>query len=360
MIPKRETIFLVDDNKTNLVLGKEALDGAYNVYTFNSGARLLNMLEKIMPDLILLDVKMPEMDGYEVINILKSNAQTARIPVIFLTALSSEETELKGLSLGAIDYITKPFSPTLLLKRIEVHLLVEAQRLELMHYNNNLEKMVEEKTEAVVELKNVILRTMAEIVGYRDEVTGGHIDRIQRYIKTLLVAMRKYKVYKEEVVMYDEYLVLQSSALHDVGKISIRDSILFKKGKLTPHEYDQMKAHTIFGENLILRIKQNTTDNNFLEYARVFAISHHERWDGSGYPKGLKGYDIPLLGRLMAIADVYDALVSDRPYKSALPHEEAAKNIIDGRGSYFDPALVDLFIEVSREFEIIATMSTYP
>jgi len=357
----RKTIFLVDDDMTNLTIGKKALSGIYNVFTLNSGAVLLEMLENLQPDLILLDVNMPEMDGHEAIQLVKANKNTAHIPVIFLTALSDEAMELKGLSLGAIDYITKPFSAPLLLKRLEVHLLVEAQKRELvtqkrelLFFNNNLTQMVEEKTETVVELKNAILSTMAELVEYRDEITGGHIIRTQRYIKALMDAMREVGAYSTEVEGLDEDLVLQSCQLHDVGKIAVKDAVLNKPGKLTPEEFDSIKAHTTFGEKVINQLKEKTMDSDFLEYAKIFAVSHHERWDGSGYPNKLKGEEIPLLGRIMAIGDVYDALVEPRPYKDAFSHEKAVQIILEGRGGHFDPVLTDVFKKINHVFEKIA------
>jgi len=358
---ERKTIFLVDDEVTNLAIGKNALAGVYNVFTLNSGAVLLEMLENVIPHLILLDVNMPEMDGYEVIKKLKANEKTKGIPVIFLTAMNNEEVEIEGLTLGAIDYITKPFSPPLLLKRIEVHLLVEqqkqelqSQKRELLLFNNNLTQMVEEKTRTVVELKNALLSTMAELVEYRDEITGGHIERTQNYIKVLIDALKAHKIYENETAKLDENLILQSSQLHDVGKIAVRDSILFKPGKLEPEEFEEMKKHTTFGEKVILSLKEKTVDSDFLEYARIFAVTHHERWDGSGYPNGLKAEAIPFLGRVMAIADVYDALVASRPYKNAMPHEKAVSIIMEGKGNHFDPVLIDLFEQIHPKFEQIA------
>ena len=354
MDSKRKTIFLVDDAITNLTIGKKALAPYYNVFTLNSGAVMFEMLENITPELILLDVNMPEMDGYEAIKILKAREKTSHIPVIFLTANNNEAMELQGFSLGAIDYITKPFSAPLLLKRIEVHLLVETQKNALLHFNKNLTRMVEEKTKTVVELKNAILTSMAELVEYRDGITGSHVVRTQRYIKALMDAMKSNSVYESEVSAMDEELVLQSCQLHDVGKIAIKDSILLKSDKLTPEEFEEIISHTTFGEKLILNIKEKTTDSDFVEYARIFAISHHERWDGNGYPKGLKGENIPLLGRIMAIGDVYDALVEARPYKEAFSHEEAVRIILEGRGRQFDPALTDLFEKNNHEFKKIA------
>jgi len=356
----RKTIFLVDDDMTNLTIGKKALADSYNVFTLSSGALMLKMLENLQPDLILLDVDMPKMDGHEAIRLLKEG-KYADIPVIFLTALNNEEMELKGLSLGAIDYIAKPFSAPLLLKRIEVHLLVEAQKKELneqkrelLFFNNNLTQMVEEKAGTIIELKNAILSTMAEIVEYRDEITGGHIVRTQRYIKALLDAMKRERVYEKEVSALDEELVLQSCQLHDVGKIAITDLILNKPGKLTPEEYEKIKTHTTYGEKVILQLKAKTRDSDFLEYARIFAVSHHEQWNGSGYPKGLKGEEIPLLGRIMAISDVYDALAETRPYKNAFPHDKAVQIMLAGKGSHFDPVLTDLFEKVHPEFKRIS------
>lgn len=350
----RKTIFLVDDDVTNLTIGKNALSDAYNVFTLNSGARLLKMLEKTMPDLILLDVAMPEMNGYDAIKIIKSKNETADIPIIFLTAKSDGESELEGLSLGAIDYIIKPFSPPLLLKRIEVHLLVESQKKELINYNDNLQEMVKAKTKTVVELQNAILNTMAELVECRDDVTGGHIERTQNYLKVLISALISCGLYEEETSSWDMDIVLQSAQLHDVGKISIEDSILRKPGKLTNEEFEKIKEHTIMGEKIIEKIEKSTTEQTFLKYAKILAGTHHEKWNGGGYHLGLSGENIPLLGRLMAIADVYDALVSERQYKKAFTHEEAVNIILSERGTHFDPVLVDIFHGVSDKFHEIA------
>jgi putative two-component system response regulator len=356
-----KTIFLVDDDLTNLTIGSNALKNNYNVVTLNSGTRLLKMLEKKIPDMILLDVDMPEMNGYEIISYIKKNKAFENIPVIFLTAKSDDKSEFEGLSLGAIDYISKPFSPALLRKRIEVHLLVEAQKLELLtqkkeliKFNENLQEMVNAKTKTVVELQNAILKTMAELVECRDDITGGHVERTQKYLRILINALLEKGMYQEEVSSWDVELILQSAQLHDVGKIVIRDGILRKPGRLTPEEFEQIKVHTTFGEKIIRKIEQSTTQWDFLEQARILASTHHEKWDGSGYPRGLKGEQIPLQGRLMAIVDVYDALVSDRPYKKAFTHEVAANIIIDDKGAHFDPALADLFFSVAGEFSIAA------
>ena len=346
----QKTIFLVDDDVTNLAMGSEALGSLYNIFTMNSGTRLIKMLESHVPDLILLDVEMPRMNGYETIKLLKSGENTKNIPVIFLTAQSDSDSELKGLSLGAIDYIIKPFTPPLLLKRIEVHLLVESQKNQLVNFNNNLQMMVEVKTKTVVELKNAFLRTMAELVECRDGSTGEHIGRTELYMSILLGALENNETFKKEISTWDKELVLQSVQLHDVGKIAITDNILQKPGKLTIEEFEKIKTHVVFGEKVIEKIKRNTTERAFLEQASLFIATHHEKWDGSGYPRGLKGKEIPLQGRLMAIADVYDALTSNRPYKKAFPHEEAVEIITRESGKHFDPELVEAFLGISHKF----------
>jgi len=347
----KKLIILVDDNLANLKIGNNLLEEKYTVATAPSAAKMFNLLKNNTPAIILLDIDMPEMNGYEAIKLLKSKPETKNIPVIFLTAKSESEDELEGLSLGAIDYITKPFNPALLLKRIEIHLLVEGQRKELQYFNENLQKMVEEKTESILDMQNALLKTMAELVECRDDITGGHIERTQRGIKILLEEIKKNGVYQEETKGWDVNLLLQSSQLHDVGKISISDNILKKPGKLTDEEFNEMKKHASFGEEIIEKIETLTKESEFLNYAKIFAASHHEKWDGSGYPRGLKGNSIPLLGRIMAIADVYDALTSVRPYKKAFSHEEAVRIITEAGGTQFDPRLVEVFISAAEHLK---------
>ena len=357
---EKKLVILVDDNPANLRIGKNVLAEKYAVATAPSAEKLFSLLQNNSPDLILLDIDMPEMNGYEAINILKAKNETKDIPVIFLTAKTESDDELTGLTLGAIDYIIKPFQPPLLLKRIEVHLLVEDQKktlekqtAELKYFNDNLQKMVEEKTQSVLELQDALLKTMAEMVECRDDITGGHIERTQTGIKILLNEIEKSGHYKEETKGWDVNLLLQSSQLHDVGKISIGDNILKKPGKLNSKEFEEMKKHVNFGEQIIEKIETMTKESDFLKYAKIFVASHHEKWDGSGYPRGLTGNEIPLLGRIMAIADVYDALVSDRPYKKGFTHEEAVAIIAGGKEKHFDPVLVDLFLGASDEFRKI-------
>jgi putative two-component system response regulator len=294
---------------------------------------------------------------FNTIKILKSKPETKDIPVIFLAAKAESDEELTGLSLGAIDYITKPLRPHLLLKRIEVHLLVETQRrelekkaAELKNFNDNLQKLVEEKTASIIDLQNAMLKTIAELIEYRDGITGSHIERSQKGIKILVEEIMKSGVYSEETKDWNVDLLLQSCQLHDMGKISINDSILKKPGKLDEEEFRNMKKHVTFGTRIIKKIETLAKESDFLRYAKVFAACHHERWDGTGYPLGLKGKEIPLLGRAMAIADVYDALVSVRSYKKAYTHEKKKKIIAKGNGTQFDPALVEIFIRSAEQF----------
>ena len=362
MTTTREKIIMVDDDRTNLTVAKNTLINNYDIITVTSGKKLFGVLEKIKPDIILLDVEMPEMSGYEVIKILKKTVKTASIPVIFLTALINPESEIKGLSLGAVDYIYKPFSQELLLKRIEMNLLLEAQRQELERYSTNLEGMIFEKTRTVYELQNAILKTVAELVESRDNVTGGHIERTQSCLRRLVNLVLESGIYTEELSNWDIELFVMSSQLHDVGKISVKDNILMKSTRLTDEEFSEMKKHAAFGREIIEKIEKNTTENAFLAHAKILAGSHHEKWDGSGYPLGIKGEEIPLQGRLMALVDVYDALTNERPYKKALSHKEAIEIIKLGLGNHFDPVVGEVFVKNENKFtdiEIPANTFSY-
>jgi putative two-component system response regulator len=355
---RRHKIMLVDDNMATLTVGKSMLQDDYEVYAMPSASKLFEVLKHMTPDLILLDVMMPEMDGYETIRRLKSNETLAEIPIIFLTSKIDKDSELEGLSLGAIDYVAKPFAASLLLKRIENHLLLTAQKKELKNYNDNLREMVNKKTEAIIELQNAVLSTVAEMVEFRDNLTGGHVARTQNYLYLLVDKLLKEKIYEEEIRVWDLDFLVPSAQLHDVGKIAISDAILNKPGKLTAAEFEEMKKHVAVGVEVIKRIEKKTSDHAFLRHARVIAGTHHEKWDGSGYPMGLRGQDIPLEGRLMAIADVYDALISVRPYKTPVSAPEAEEIIMGGRGSHFDPLLVDIFGTLAGSFSEIAAFYT--
>ena len=354
---EKDLIIIVDDNPANLRIGKNILSVKYSVATAPSAEKLFSILEGNNPALILLDVSMPNTNGYEIIKILKAKPETKDIPVIFLTSRSESDDELMGLTLGAVDYITRPIPPPLLLKRIELHLLVTEQRKtlemqteELQFFNNNLKRMVDEKTQNILELQNALLKTMAELVEYRDDVTGKHIERTQKGLRILVTEILNSDVYPEESKNWDVEVLVQSCQLHDVGKIYISDNILRKPDKLNVEEFEDMKIHTHIGKQIVEKVEVYAMESEFLKYAKVFAASHHERWDGTGYPHGLKGDEIPLLGRIMTIADVYDALVSVRPYKPAYTHEEAIEIIREGSGSQFDPTLVEIFLRVSDQF----------
>jgi putative two-component system response regulator len=349
----KKKIMFVDDNTTNLAVGKNILQETYDVLTVNSGERALQILEKLLPDLILLDIDMPDMDGIETIKRIKANNAASDVPVIFLTARGDANSELDGLTLGAVDYIHKPFSAPLLLKRIEIHLLMREQNDRLQDYNDNLQKMVEEKTVNIQRLQDTFITTFSELVEFRDENTGGHIVRTQLYLKALAEKMLEKNVYPGEIEAKDIGLLVQSAQLHDVGKINIPDAILNKRGKLTDEEFEIMKRHTTLGKEAIAKIMAKVDENQFLHHAAIMAYSHHERWDGKGYPLGLAGEAIPIQGRLMAIPDVYDALISERPYKPPFSHEKATEIVVAGKGTQFDPLLVDLFQEAALEFEKI-------
>ncbi|MCL2089575.1 MAG: response regulator [Oscillospiraceae bacterium] len=344
MLRERKKIALVDDNITNLNVGKNALIQNYSVYTVPSGEKLFKLLTRVVPDLILLDIEMPEMNGYDVIRLLKSDRETADIPVIFLTARTDSKSEMEGLDLGAADYIFKPFSPPSLNSRIEAHLLVAQQRAELQRYNDNLHILLNEKTKTITELQNIVLKTMVDFIEVRDSATGKHIERTQRYLQILLDTMIEHGCCKKEMASWDINSLVLSSQLHDIGNMSISDDILLKPEQLTEEEHEIMKGHVLYGVEIIKEIEKDTPENDFLYHAKLLAGNHHEKWDGSGYPYGISGEDIPLQGRLMAIVDVYDTLTSERTYKKAISHKEAVNIIKKESGTHFDPQLVDMFL----------------
>jgi len=335
-------IFIVDDNKSNLFSAKTALDGAYKTYALLSAERMFKMAERIIPDLILLDVDMPEMDGFEAMRILKSDERWKAIPVIFLTARNDAEAEVRGFDMGALDFINKPISPPVLIKRIETHL--------------ETDKLIKESQKALRKIHNATISVIADLVETRDETTGGHVERTQIYLELLVNELLRTGVYKDEVSAWDKSILLSSAQLHDVGKIGISDLILNKPGKLTDEEFDIIKRHCDKGELVISQIIERSDNDMSLEHAKRFAAYHHEKWDGTGYPRGLSGEAIPLEGRIMAIADVYDALVSKRPYKEPFSHEQAVEIIQKGSGTHFDPQIVEAFLNVEEDFWLELTL----
>ena len=361
---KRKTIIAVDDDLTCLKAIKSGLLEVYDVYTATSAQKLFDLLKITHPDLILLDISMPGMGGDEVLKELMNDSTLRHVPVIFLTGMGEHELELTCLNLGAIDFITKPCPPELLRKRLEIHLtmreqkakleaqnlLLDEQRQELLNFNINLQRLAWDHSEKVQELQHGILMAMANLVENRDGNTGRHVERTQSGLKIMLGALKDVGLYRDQIDSWNFTQMLWSAQLHDLGKIAIRDNILCKQGKLTDDEFDEIKKHTTMGMQIIDSIAENTSNNDFFQYAKVFAGTHHEWWDGSGYPLGLSEEDIPLEGRLMAIADVYDALTSRRPYKEAISHEEAVQVIMSERGTHFEPLLVDLFVAVANQF----------
>jgi putative two-component system response regulator len=331
-----KTIFVVDDNVTNLAVAKKELEKDYRVFTIDSAMKMFNLLDKVRPDLILLDVEMPQINGYEAMIRLKAE-KDFNIPVIFLTARSDAETELIGFQLGAVDFVTKPFSAPVLLRHIELHL--------------NMDALIKRSTEQLRKTQNAIISVVADLVENRDKVTGHHIERTQIYVDILIRALLERGVYSDVISTWNLDTVIPASQLHDVGKITITDLILNKPGKLTPEEYDIMKTHAAEGERIIDEIINKTGDDSYLAHAKIIAGTHHEKWDGSGYPNGLKGHDIPIQGRIMAIADVYDALRSARPYKKIFSVEESVEIIANDSGTAFDPAMVNVFLEIAPSLE---------
>jgi putative two-component system response regulator len=334
-----KTIFIVDDSDTNLSMAEAVLEDQYTVMTVPSAAKMFSLLEKMTPDLILLDIEMPDMDGFEALQKLKSSNKWSNIPVIFLTGRNDPTVEVHGFQIGAVDFITKPFSAPVLLNRIKTHL--------------DIDEIIRDRTAQLNRLQNNIVAVLADMVENRDKGTGGHIERTSMYIKILIDEMKNYHVYESEIADWDDEKVISSARMHDLGKISITDMIVNKPGKLTEDEYEIIKSHAIEGERIIDKIISRTGEGEFLHNAKLFAGSHHERWDGSGYPRGLKGEEIPLQGRIMAIVDVYDALVSERPYKKAFTDEEAVKIIMDKSGAYYDPKITEVFYKVRDIFKTV-------
>jgi putative two-component system response regulator len=373
---RRSVVLIVDDNPANLLLLGELLEPLYTVRVAKSGAQALEAAVMMpLPSLVLLDVMMPVMDGYEVLQRLRAQPKTAAIPVIFVTAREAFEDEERGLRLGAVDYVTKPINPVVLLARVDTQLQLKQARDALAAHNADLEAEVQRRTRDIEIVQEVCVRALASLGETRDNETGHHIRRTQLYIEVLGRHLEPHPRFARELTPRRLALIVDAAPLHDIGKIGIRDEILLKPGKLTPEEFVVMKTHAVIGGEAIDRAIREVSDYHggalsdllshgrqatgdgpldFLLVAREIATGHHEKWDGSGYPLGLQGDAIPVSARLMALADVFDALISRRVYKAPMPIEEVLRIIQEGRGRHFDPDIVDAFLLCLPQFLDIA------
>ena len=352
----RQTILIVDDTSENLVLMNGLLKDSYQTKIAINGERALQIMASgALPDLILLDVMMPGIDGYETCRRIKRNPRTAKIPVIFLTTKTEIEDEQAGFDAGAVDYIVKPISPPTVLARVKTHLKLKAAADFLEDKNAFLESEIARRTHEVQVIQNVTIVAMASLAETRDNETGNHIRRTQNYVRLLARKLQSHPRFSAELDNETIEMLYKSAPLHDIGKVGIPDRILLKPGKLTAEEFEIMKTHTTLGRDTIL-VAEKLIDapSSFLRLAREIAHYHQEKWDGSGYPEGLQMDQIPISARLMAVADVYDALISRRVYKPPFPHHEAVEIIRKGRGRHFDPDVVDAFMEISEDFVAVA------
>ncbi|KMN34968.1 chemotaxis protein CheY [Chromobacterium sp. LK1] len=354
--PRRQTVLIVDDTPESLTLLYSLLKDQYRTQIANSGERALELLaDGELPDLLLLDVMMPGMGGFETCRRVKADPRTARIPVIFLTAMGENENEQAGFDAGAVDYIIKPISPPIVLARVKTHLKLKAATDLLEDKASLLQGEVENRIREVQKVQDITILALASLAEVRDQETGNHLRRTQSYVRALCQQLRDHPRF--QAALDDETIndLFKSAPLHDIGKVGIPDQILLKPGKLTPEEFEIVKTHTTLGRDTIAAAELLLdAPSSFLRHAREIAYSHQEKWDGSGYPQGLAGSDIPVSARLMAVADVYDALISRRPYKAALSHEQAVAIIQEGSGSHFDPDVVSAFLAISDTFRAIA------
>lgn len=335
---QKKHIAIVDDEPVNLELAENALAENYKVTKLISGKQLFKFLSRVKPDLILLDVQMPDMNGYEVIAEIMRNPETQKIPVIFLTSQYDINSEKKGFYLGAIDFIKKPFEREIMLARIN-------SQIELCAYRTALEEVIEEKATQIVELQHLLTIGFAEMIESRDGTTGSHVRNTTAYFEILIRAMMKCPEYEEELTEEVVSELFRASTFHDVGKIGISDLILKKPASLNSEEYEEMKKHSQLGADMLGKLSSLTHFENFLKYAKEMAWFHHERWDGTGYPKALKGTEIPVYVRALSLVDVYDALTSVRPYKGAFSHAEALEIMSSDCGKFFDPRIFEIFMQ---------------
>ncbi len=341
---KEYSILMVDDIEFNHKLAHSVLDDLYDLYEAYSVAEALEVLDRISPSLILLDVVMPERDGFDFLDILKDNEEYRKIPVIFLTGDTSSEVEIQGFNKGIVDCITKPFVPEIMRRRIATHIA-------LSEYEHNLEAIVAKKVEEIESMYDLIASSFAGLVESRDGITGGHLKNTALYFKAFIEYLMTRPKYADVLTPAVVKKAIRSAPLHDVGKIAIEDAVLRKDSSLNGTEFERMKQHAVIGGDLFLHITEGITDKEFGRVAEQVARYHHEKWDGTGYPEGLKGKQIPLVARIMSIVDVYDALTSERSYKKPYSHEKSMAIIASGRGTNFDPELVDEFIAYEKEIK---------
>ena len=353
---EKQTVLVVDDTPDNLALMSGLLKDLYKVKVANSGEKALRIVRGDRPpDLILLDIMMPGHSGYDVCGELKADPATRDIPIIFLTAMAAPEDEQRGLELGAVDYITKPISPPIVLARVATHLQIKAAADFLKDKNLYLENEVTRRTRELSAIQDVTILAMASLAETRDSDTGNHIRRTQFYVKALAERLQDHPRFRHFLDRPTIDLLFKSAPLHDIGKVGIPDRILLKPGRLEPDEYEIMKTHTTLGRDAIQHAEDRLgMQVDFLSFAKEIAYCHQEKWDGSGYPEGLGGDDIPIPARLMAVADVYDALVSRRIYKEGMSHERAIEILLEGRGTHFDPDMVDAFVAMGVEVQAVA------
>ena len=348
-------ILLVDDEPINVKVLVDLLRPSYELIVAKNGRQALECLQDSpLPDLALLDVMMPEMNGLELCRRMKADSRTAEIPIIFISALGQIHDEMSGFDLGGVDYITKPISPPIVMARVRTHVALRKAQQELARQNVTLEEIVAARTRELGLTQDATIRALASLAETRDNETGAHLKRTQYYVKRLAEELRGHPPFAAALTKRAIQLMFKSAPLHDIGKVGIPDAILLKPGKLTDDEFAIMKTHAALGRDALTRALDNEEPTEFLRYAVDICGSHHEKWDGTGYPAGLKGEDIPLAARLMALADVYDALTTRRVYKAAFSHARAQQIIEDGGGRHFDPAVVAAFLRCIEDFQQIA------
>lgn len=350
-LPDPATIVIVDDTRANLQLLQDMLQArGYRVMAFPSGPLALKAAAKYPPDLFLLDVRMPEMNGYEVCRRLKADPELRDIPVLFVSALNETSDKVRAFSSGGVDYVTKPFQAEEVHARVATHLRLRSMQQELEAHNLRLESLVREKVREISRSQLATIHALSELMETRDYETGAHTERTRTYCRMLALCAQEDSRY---VQLADDLFIeniYQAAPLHDIGKFGIPDIILLKPGRLTREEFECMKSHTTIGAMTLKKAYNRHPRNDFLRMGIAIARSHHEKWDGSGYPDGLAGESIPLSARIMAVADVYDALRSKRPYKEAFAHEECVNIIAGSSGTHFDPRLVQAFKDIEAEF----------